>query len=147
MTESGSGNTHQQLKQGTYVNLGEVVIKSPLKVRSRDVTISSSTLNTVVKEFTEEIQIESFRALKAASLHERNGTLLKVSDEANPCGEKMIAPQEETTFPSILQQEDLHQIYNGVCNLQYITIKIYSLEDDTRADRNRSKLHPIVNAE
>ena len=45
----------------------------------------------------------NFCAKRAASLDERNGALLKVSDVANPCGEKMTAPWEETTFPTILQ--------------------------------------------
>ena len=79
---------------------GEVAFKSPLIVLSRDVTISSLTLNAIVKEFTKRAKWRVLGLWRLRQLTKKKGppSLLKVSDETNLFGKKMTAPWEETAF-------------------------------------------------
>ena len=115
-TKKGSNSKRQRLRQGTFANLDQAMFKWLLIFRSRDVALSGLVFKTKAIAFAEKMNVENFKASDGWLDRWKkrfNVSFKTVSGESNACNDKMVAPWEQTTLPTILSNYDHNQIYNA----------------------------------
>ena len=115
-TKKGSNSKRQRLRQGTFANFDQAMFKWLLIFRSRDVALSGLVFKTKAIAFAEKMNVENFKASDGWLDRWKkrfNVSFKTVSGESNACNDKMVAPWEQTTLPTILSKYDLNQIYNA----------------------------------
>ena len=115
-TKKGSNSKRQRLRQGTFANLDQAMFKWLLIFRSRDVALSGLVFKTKAIAFAEKMNVENFKASDGWLDRWKkrfNVSFKTVSGESNACNDKMVAPWEQTTLPTILSKYDHNQIYNA----------------------------------
>ena len=62
MKTQGSKSKRRRLKQGTFTNLDDLIVKWLLTIRSRNVVVSASIQKTKAKKLVEKVNIKGFQA-------------------------------------------------------------------------------------
>ena len=94
-TKKGSNSKRQRLRQDTFANLDEAMLKWLLVVRSRDEAVSALVFKTKATEFAEKMNVENSKVSDGWLDRWKkrfNVSFKTVSGESNACTNEMVAP-------------------------------------------------------